>query len=295
MSKTFDDFMFMAIKNTRNIQEIVESFFSFLRRNTDFCHTILTPDQLSKFGLDNSVNKRGFLPNQMTSLVRRVVEENFRIYRKSHQPFLLDDAEKDAPIPHDKWGPPTPPAAPKQANGTKAPAPRKDSDSPFTINTWNGGVTDKYAWSQNFGELTVEVPSKERLTKSNVALTMTRDRLKLTLADQVVLDGQFCRPINVSESMWSIEDGARVLISIEKVEEYWWDCVLKGDATIDTQEIESSKRLDEFPPEERSAIMQIMAENRNRERVEDVTEEKDESADESAEGSADESEKDSEH
>lgn len=78
------------------------------------------------------------------------------------------------------------------------------------------------------------------------------------------IDGEFCKSVNSFDSVWSIEDGFRILLSIEKSEELWWDCVIKGHETIDTQEIESVKRLDEFSSSEQNAILKLIKDHKDK-------------------------------
>ncbi|UKJ88964.2 hypothetical protein MACJ_002210 [Theileria orientalis] len=310
MESNFDEFMFMAIKQSSSIEDVIEKFFSFLRRHTDFYHTMLSPEELKRFNLDSSVNTRGFHQYQMVKLVNKIMQKNFSEYRKLNQPYLLDGeatnttqgstpakvqsatkgtstvkTESTTKVPDEKNQPPTSSRASEKLKGSPSSQRSECSsattsgsnkqyecvknqgdpvDAKYTINPWNGAITKKYAWTQTFNELTLEILSPERVNSKNVSVLMTKTTLTVKILDKILVDGELCRQINHYDSVWNIEDGYRILISIEKSEEYWWDCVIKGDETIDTQQIESVKRLDEFTGPEQSAILKMMSDHRKK-------------------------------
>ncbi|BAM41258.1 uncharacterized protein TOT_030000521 [Theileria orientalis strain Shintoku] len=320
MESSFDEFMFMAIKQSASMEDVIENFFSFLRRHTDFCHTMLSPEELRRLNLDGSVNTRGFQPFQMVELVNKVMQKNFMEYRKVKQPYLMDayptnttqgsaaakaqsatkgttavKPESTTKVSEVKNEPATvsstseplknlpgdqrlecsggTTAATTAISATTSSSSRskesaKDKcgpvDAKYTINPWNGAITKKYAWTQTLKELTLEILAPERVNSKNVSVLMNKTTLTVKILDKVLVDGELCRQINHYDSVWNIEDGYRILISIEKSEEYWWDCVIKGDETIDTQQIESVKRLDEFTGSEQSAILKMMSDHRKK-------------------------------
>ena len=54
------------------------------------------------------------------------------------------------------------------------------------------------------------------------------------------------------------QDGQTLVISFEKAVETWWPCVIKGHAEIDTQKVDSTKRVEEYDEETQAAIRKIM-------------------------------------
>lgn len=70
--------------------------------------------------------------------------------------------------------------------------------------------------------------------------------------------------INVSDSTWTLEQGNRVTLSLEKSVETWWPCVIEGDEEIDLTKIESKKRMEELDDETQSAIRKIMFDENQR-------------------------------
>ncbi|EKX72916.1 conserved hypothetical protein [Theileria equi strain WA] len=249
----FDELMLLAIKEFKSIEDILQHFFRFLGRHTDFYHTLLNEEEIDKFNLHGSnVNSKGFKPNHMVKLVNHIIQDNLIQYRERYQPYLLNNK----PMLHAQVQPKvTKPQEKKQV--TKG-------STKYTLNPWNGGVTKTYAWAQTISDLTIEIISNEILSTDNVKVSLSRDSLKVVISGNTIIDGQFCNSINATDSMWNIEDRSRIVLSIEKAQELWWDCAIKGDETIDTQNIESVKRIEEFSSSEQREILKLMAENRNK-------------------------------
>lgn len=55
--------------------------------------------------------------------------------------------------------------------------------------------------------------------------------------EEVLLEGEWEEPVNAADSFWQVEDGAYLLLSVEKGRENWWGAVLKGEQRIDTTKV----------------------------------------------------------
>lgn len=60
------------------------------------------------------------------------------------------------------------------------------------------------------------------------------------------MEGEFYDKIKVEDSIWSIEDEEKLLLTLEKGSENIWKTVIKGDTEIDTTKVDNSKKLEEF-------------------------------------------------
>jgi hypothetical protein len=49
-----------------------------------------------------------------------------------------------------------------------------------------------------------------------------------------------------------------VQINLDKIKRTWWESVVKGDPRIDTQQVDSTCKLDEYDAETQGAIRKIM-------------------------------------
>ncbi len=60
------------------------------------------------------------------------------------------------------------------------------------------------------------------------------------------MEGEFYDKIKVEDSIWSIEDEEKLMLTLEKGSENIWKTVIKGDTEIDTTKVDNSKKLEEF-------------------------------------------------
>ena len=60
------------------------------------------------------------------------------------------------------------------------------------------------------------------------------------------MEGEFYDKIKVEDSIWSIEDEEKLILTLEKGSENIWKTVIKGDTEIDTTKVDNSKKLEEF-------------------------------------------------
>ena len=127
------------------------------------------------------------------------------------------------------------------------------------MSTWNGGVTEKYRWTQTISDLTVEMelPLEVASTK-DLMIELRSTGMQVKVRGTIVLDGEFSGKIDVSGSTWMLEDLRRVTFSLEKLKEGWWTSVLVGDAEIDATKVESTKRIEDYDAETQGAIRKIL-------------------------------------
>ena len=103
-----------------------------------------------------------------------------------------------------------------------------------------GGKTDRYTWTQTDEEVEVYVPVDAETTKKQVACQFRSGSLRLSVGDQVLIDGNTCKTIDPEECTWQLERGSdetKVWITLVKKEptskNQHWQCVVLGDAEID--------------------------------------------------------------
>ncbi|ORM41860.1 Ubiquitin-conjugating enzyme E2 2 [Babesia sp. Xinjiang] len=140
----------------------------------------------------------------------------------------------------------------------------KSISTKFTIQDWNGGKTNLYSWTQTFTDVTVEIVALRNIAAHHVKLNINRDSMQLNLWGKNVIHGKFPYLINADESMWSIEDKCRLIISLEKTDERWWDALIEGHPKIDVTKIESVKRFDEFNAPQQREMIKLMKQHQER-------------------------------
>ena len=193
--------------------------FGFLKRRTDLYHV-----------LTSSSDSKGFPPGVAEQMVL-----------KSFKRYIPETHDSRSAIESPRCGP------------------KNVSHKSGHISTWNGGVTQRYRWSQSMSELTVEIVLPARIeSKSDVDVALTDSSVSVKYQDKVLVHGVWGSRIRSGESTWIIEDGKSIILSLEKAKHDWWESLLVGDPTIDTSKVESKKRIDEYNPETQAAIRKIL-------------------------------------
>ena len=86
----------------------------------------------------------------------------------------------------------------------------------------------------------VDVPAGTR--GKQVKVTINTNSLKVAACGEEKMGGELCGAVVADESTWEMSDG-RVLITLEKQDEGWWDRVLKGDTPLDTSRFDDQEFL----------------------------------------------------
>lgn len=76
----------------------------------------------------------------------------------------------------------------------------------------------------------------------------------------MLIDGELYNKIKAAESSWTLDEGVKIILTLEKAEENIWKTIILGDEEIDTTKVDNSKKLDEFDPETQGALRKIMYE-----------------------------------
>lgn len=126
------------------------------------------------------------------------------------------------------------------------------------ITTWNGGICDKYIWTQSILDITMEIPLPYPCRGSDLNVHINFTFLKVECRDKTILEGEFYERVTREDCMWNIEDKVKLIVSLQKQKECWWESVLKGDPTIDTTKVESIKKIEDYDSATQSHIRKIV-------------------------------------
>ncbi|XP_007250328.3 nudC domain-containing protein 3 [Astyanax mexicanus] len=125
--------------------------------------------------------------------------------------------------------------------------------------SYNGAVRENYSWSQDYTDVEVRVfvpPSivKGRQVSVNLQCGSVRVAVKEGASEKVLLEGEFTHKINTENSLWSLEPGQCVLLSLSKTGEVWWSAVLKGEQEIDVNQINRERSMASVDEEEHAVL-----------------------------------------
>jgi len=131
----------------------------------------------------------------------------------------------------------------------------------------NGGQTDKYRWTQTLDALEVFVPIPPGTRAKQITCDIGIDTLKVGIKGQeLILNGKMHSKVKPDDSMWTLLDGKTVQISMEKLDGMkWWESVMEGDEKINTRKIvpENSK-LSDLDGETRMTVEKMMYDQRQK-------------------------------
>jgi len=276
----FDGVLLNIAQQSGSIENILDSFFGFLQRKTDFftgCADEQAAEQIVlkyykkhwKAGLKRRQEQQE--RNKVADAERkkkaedqkRKDEEEFKRRqeeakkRKEEQPKIEEVTEEEAAKIKDE-------KKEKKEDGDEE-EDEKDSKEPPPEG--NGGKTDKYNWTQTLSALEIFVPVPPGVKAKQIICDIGNDTLKLGVkGEPLILTGKLHAKVKPDDCMWTLIDNKIVQITIEKFDNMkWWTCVMEGDAGIDTKKIvpENSK-LSDLDGETRMTVEKMMYDQRQK-------------------------------
>ncbi|CAJ1019570.1 conserved hypothetical protein [Leishmania braziliensis MHOM/BR/75/M2904] len=132
----------------------------------------------------------------------------------------------------------------------------------------NGFAYEKYIFSQSLQEAEVRVPLPAANVKGKqVNVVITSNRLLVGMkGGSPIVDGELYGKVRAEECMWTIEDGKTVVVTLYKANSMeWWKTIFQGDPEIDLQKVmpENSK-LDDLDSDTRQTVEKMMYDQRQK-------------------------------
>ncbi|KFK29309.1 hypothetical protein AALP_AA7G116200 [Arabis alpina] len=137
----------------------------------------------------------------------------------------------------------------------------KQESGPIVPNKGNGLDFEKYSWTQNLQEVTVNIPIPCGTKSRSVTCEIKKNRLKVGLKGQdPIIDEQLFNSVKPDDCFWNIEDQKVISVLLTKQDQMeWWKYCVKGEPEIDTQKVEpETSKLGDLDPETRSSVEKMM-------------------------------------
>lgn len=155
----------------------------------------------------------------------------------------------------------------KEPEGDKEAKEEEEEDTKEPPPLGNGGKTDKYTWTQTLGTLEVYVHVKPGVKARDIKCDIGTEKLQLGVkGEALILNGKMHSKVKPDDCTWTLVDNKVVQLTLEKHDDMkWWSCVMEGDPGIDTKKIvpENSK-LSDLDGETRMTVEKMMYDQRQK-------------------------------
>ena len=133
----------------------------------------------------------------------------------------------------------------------------------------NGSIHENYFWNQNLREIYLYIPVEKSVNSKQVTINLTSSNIIVLINDIIKIEGIFPEMIKLNDSTQSIEEENKekvivVYIAKKNCREYW-NCMFKGETTIDTTKLEAEKgKLEDLDNDSRKTIEKLMFDSRQK-------------------------------
>ncbi|XP_072310359.1 nudC domain-containing protein 3 [Eucyclogobius newberryi] len=294
MTEMYDNALLGILQHVANIQDFLQVYFGFLYRKTDFYRLMSSSSDtmgfppgvaekmvLKTFKVFEKVAERD-RERQLSELQRR--EESRSVPPAVQELEVSSDSQEEAAHPSAAEAqrdatskledalPPAPTAPAQAAQATQA----AQADSPSAEgaqaaaaktqkcqsdpDSYNGAVRENYSWSQDASDVEVRVFVPKTVVKGRqVSVNLQSGSICVSVKEgteqKTLMEGEFTHKINTENSLWSLEPGKCVVLSLNKGSDiWWWNAVLKGEKEIDINEINRERSMATVDEEEHAVL-----------------------------------------
>ena len=260
-AEKYDEVLLTVAGQCGGIEPLLDVFFSFLYRKTDFFVVMQKGDTKMGFpeGVAEKLVLRSFRQFQQASSSQTQLAKTRAGAAPTSKPAPTPTVSSPATAAATTAAPPpSKPAAAAASAPAAAPAAAPKEKEKDEL-SYNGGATEQFSWEQTLSDVAIQVPMPEGTRARDVVCTISKSHLLVQLKGQeAVIDADFpCdarngqeiwEKVRADECYWNLQPGTggrapQVAVYLEKERECWWKSALHGAAEIDTTKVDSTRQV----------------------------------------------------
>jgi len=271
----------LAQQHTGGIPALMDTFFGFLRRKTDFYSQPEDAQQLVMRGFDKQ--KEFFLDQQKERQRKEKEREEERKKRQKEkeekekeEPRVVEiNEEEEKRILEEQRKKnleaiklPEIPEEEKSADHEETEMDKKNKGKKKP-NTGNGSSTDLYVWVQVLGEVEVRIPVPQGTRTKDLIVEINKKHLKIVLKGKPpLINGELSKEVKKGECFWTLDDGKTIIVTLQKANDMeWWSHVLVDEPEIDTSKVQpENSNLSDLDGETRGMVEKMMFDQHQKQR-----------------------------
>ncbi|XP_067935798.1 nuclear migration protein nudC-like [Watersipora subatra] len=281
--------MGMAQQCEGGVMELLDHFFGFLSRRTDFFsgagastveQTVLKA--MKKYQADAAAKAAKEKKEKAAAEKRRqerLAKQKKEEEAKAEEPRIVEITDEEAEAiekenKEKKMAEVAQPSEPDATNEEKKDGEDDEEDEAdkgkLKPNVGNGADMETYAWTQTLQDLEIRIPFKVSfpVKSKDLVIDIQQKKLKVGLkGSPAILDGEMYAKVKVEECTWCIEDKKIVIINLEKMNQMeWWNRVTLDQPEINTKKVNpENSKLSDLDGETRSMVEKMMFDQRQKE------------------------------
>ncbi|XP_022257564.1 nudC domain-containing protein 3-like isoform X2 [Limulus polyphemus] len=135
--------------------------------------------------------------------------------------------------------------------------------------SYNGAIRNNYSWAQTIKDLDVRVKVPQNvISGKSVKVDIKHNSLTVNVLNEegwtTEFDGELSFKINVEDSVWTLFPGEHVHVNLDKVQERFWESLLKDEPKIDLKEIDNSRPMEDLDEEAQAKVKELVYNERQK-------------------------------